>query len=168
MMSKLFSSIQAQICFKPLAALGLVLMSINGQSTTPQGALTKQPSDVKTAPLVLKIEGIKVPSGYVRLAVYGSAQGWPDKPDLAVRKVEVPVKQKGTLVIQLGKLPAGKYAISAYHDANANNKLDVNWVGIPKEPYGMSNNARGTMGPPKFSEAQFALQDSLVHTFKLH
>lgn len=159
----LFNSINALSSLKSWVVLGMVFSGIQGQSTT-----STKPAEVKSAPLVLKIEGIKVPSGYVRLAVYGSAQGWPDKPDLAVRKLEVAVKQKGTLIIPLGKLPAGKYAISAYHDANSNNKLDVNWIGIPNEPYGMSNNARGTMGPPKFSEAQFALQDSLVHTFKLH
>ncbi|MGB0176129.1 MAG: DUF2141 domain-containing protein [Owenweeksia sp.] len=53
------------------------------------------------------------------------------------------------------ELPNGRYAVSAFHDANNNKKLDTNWVGIPTEKYGFSNNARGTFGPP-------SLKDQLV------
>lgn len=60
--------------------------------------------------------------------------------------------QKATLKLEL---PAGRYAFSAFHDANDNKKLDTNWMGIPNEKYGFSNNARGTFGPP-------SLEDQLV------
>ncbi len=51
--------------------------------------------------------------------------------------------------VQIGK----SYAIDAFHDLNKNGKLDTNWPGIPKEPYGFSNNARGSiMGAPDFED----------------
>tara|TARA_B100000678_G_scaffold289503_2_gene300214 strand:+ start:633 stop:1025 length:393 start_codon:yes stop_codon:yes gene_type:complete len=50
------------------------------------------------------------------------------------------------------KLKEGQYAISAFHDVNDNKELDTNWMGIPKEKYGFSNNARGTFGPPDLKD----------------
>ncbi|MDZ7848305.1 MAG: DUF2141 domain-containing protein [Owenweeksia sp.] len=44
-------------------------------------------------------------------------------------------------------LPTGNYTIKAYHDLNNNEELDRNTLGIPQEPYGFSNNARGTFRP---------------------
>ena len=49
----------------------------------------------------------------------------------------------------------GTYAIKVYHDANGNNKLDKNMLGIPKEAYGFSNNARGKMGLPAYESVTF-------------
>ena len=50
---------------------------------------------------------------------------------------------------------AGEYAVSCYHDRNGNGKLDKNTIGIPVEPYGFSNDARGSFGPPKYKKARF-------------
>lgn len=55
------------------------------------------------------------------------------------------------------KIPVGEYAISVFHDKNSNNKMDVNFLGIPKEAYGCSNNTKGFMGPPKYEDAKFQL-----------
>ena len=49
------------------------------------------------------------------------------------------------------------YLISVYLDSNFNNKLDYNFLGIPKEQYGFSNNEVGNFRRPKFSEASFEL-----------
>jgi len=45
------------------------------------------------------------------------------------------------------------FAISVIHDVNGNGKLDTNLFRIPKEPYGFTNNAGTTFGPPKFEAA---------------
>jgi uncharacterized protein (DUF2141 family) len=52
-------------------------------------------------------------------------------------------------------LPAGFYAVSVFHDENMNEKLDKNFMGVPKEGYGASNNPKKKMGPPNFDEAKF-------------
>ena len=54
-------------------------------------------------------------------------------------------------------VPFGTYAVSAFHDENDNLDLDTNFLGIPTEEYGFSNNARGTFGPPDYEEAAFRL-----------
>jgi uncharacterized protein (DUF2141 family) len=54
-------------------------------------------------------------------------------------------------------LPAGVYAVSVFHDENMNQKLDKNFVGVPKEGYGASNDPKKKMGPPSFEETKFQL-----------
>lgn len=54
-------------------------------------------------------------------------------------------------------IPSGTYAISAYQDENNNDKMDAKFFVIPKEPIGISNNAKGKYGPPKFEDASFLL-----------
>ena len=45
--------------------------------------------------------------------------------------------------------------VPLYNDENMNGKLDTNWLGIPTEGYGFSNDAKGMLGPPSFSAASF-------------
>ena len=59
----------------------------------------------------------------------------------------------GDNVIRVANVPAGSWAVLAYQDENSNNELDRNIVGIPKENYGFSRDARGRFGPPGFEDA---------------
>lgn len=63
----------------------------------------------------------------------------------------------GENVITVKDVPAGTWAVLSYQDENDNGKLDRNVVGIPKENYGFSRDARGSFGPPSFEEAAFAV-----------
>jgi uncharacterized protein (DUF2141 family) len=54
----------------------------------------------------------------------------------------------------------GTYAISAFHDENNDKKVNSNFIGIPKEGIGVSNNAKGSFGPPKFDDAKFEFTQS--------
>jgi uncharacterized protein (DUF2141 family) len=56
----------------------------------------------------------------------------------------------------------GTYGISAIHDENNNGKLDTNFIGMPTEDYCASRNARGFMGPPRFTDAKFPYKGKLL------
>jgi uncharacterized protein (DUF2141 family) len=71
------------------------------------------------------------------------------------------------LTVHFRDLPPGKYAAVAFQDFNGNGKLDKNFLGIPKEPYGFSNGARGSTGPPTFTAASFALDSNAATTITL-
>lgn len=64
-------------------------------------------------------------------------------------------------------LPAGSYGVIAFHDINGNEKLDTNMIGIPTEPYGFSNNARGLLSKPDHEETLVTLNRELSITFDL-
>lgn len=57
-------------------------------------------------------------------------------------------------------LPPGRYALALYHDMNDNWKLDKNFVGYPKEPYGFSNNYRPVFSGPDFEDCVFEVKES--------
>ena len=65
---------------------------------------------------------------------------------------------KSTLV--MNDLKPGKYAFKYFHDENNDNEINTNFMGIPKEGYGFSNNAKGTFGPPPFEKMVFELTKS--------
>ena len=57
-------------------------------------------------------------------------------------------------------LMAGKYAISLFHDENNNKKMDAGIFKIPTEGWGVSNDAKGNFGPPKFEDMLFMIEES--------
>ena len=58
-------------------------------------------------------------------------------------------------VVVLHGLPPGQYAVQTFHDENGNKKVDRNFIGLPKEGVGFSNDAPIRMGPPKWADAMF-------------
>jgi uncharacterized protein (DUF2141 family) len=104
--------------------------------------------------LALRINGLRSDDGQVLVVVYRGEDGFPQKPDLAWKKLAVKVSG-GRASVNLGDVPPGEYAVAVVHDENSNNQLDTSWIGIPQEGIGASNNARGRMGPPKYRDARF-------------
>lgn len=113
-------------------------------------------ASAQAAELTVVVDGIHADRGNVRAALFTQAAGFPSSP--AQAQVQ-PAKPWQAVFVFKGLEP-GEYAVSAFHDLNANDKLDRNFVGKPKEPYGFSNNARGMFGPPEFDEARFRLGES--------
>ncbi len=105
--------------------------------------------------LQVTITGIRSTSGSVNIALYHGAENFLE-PDAAVGGARLKT-ESSTVDTQFDNLVPGTYAIAVYHDENSNAKLDKNFLGIPKEGYAFSNNARGTVGPPSFKKAAFTI-----------
>ena len=69
-----------------------------------------------------------------------------------VQQKKVPSDQTD-LTLVFKKLTKGKYAFRFFQDENGNGQLDFNFLGIPKESWGYSNDARGFMSAPKIEDA---------------
>ena len=95
--------------------------------------------------------------GQVVVAVFSSEENW--------KKNQQPVR---TLRLQPGQamaiegLAPGRYGIMAFHDKNSDGKLNTLPIGLPTEPYGFSNNARGRFGPPNWQAASFEVRATTV------
>lgn len=101
--------------------------------------------------LTIEVSGITPGRGKVYIAVYDTPDTFPISGRQRVGQVLEP--QDGHLTVHFSDLPPGQYAAAAFQDFNGNGKLDKNFLGIPKEPYGFSQEARGAMGPPTFATA---------------
>jgi uncharacterized protein (DUF2141 family) len=105
--------------------------------------------------LTIDVSGITADRGRIYVAVYDRADTFPTSGRQLVRQILDPTASH--LTAHFKDLPPGQYAAVAFQDSNGNGKLDKNFLGIPQEPYGFSNGARGSAGPPKFSEAAVTL-----------
>ncbi len=101
--------------------------------------------------IVITITGIANPIGIMRIGLYNSEENFLRR-SFQGKSVEV---HDGEIKQVFENIPAGRYAISIFHDQNSNGKLDSNLFRIPKEPYGFSNNPSTTFGPPDFERASF-------------
>lgn len=86
--------------------------------------------------------------------LFKAAEGFPDQPDKAWRRMHVPIVQ-GRAMCEFKDVPAGTYAVVVLHDENLNHKMDKNFLGIPQEGWGVSNNVRPAMLAPRFQDAAF-------------
>lgn len=111
--------------------------------------------------IVVETTGFRNNQGEVRVGLYASRDGFPDKPEKAYRTFTTPLR-KNAVEVTFTDIPFGTYAIGILHDENGNGKMDTNWLGIPKEGYGASNNAKGRFGPPRFEDAKFKLDSERI------
>lgn len=118
-------------------------------------------ADAETAPaagaatLTVTLTDIETPSGVIKLALFAGEDGYDG--DTPVRGVNVEVDEAVESVTFEG-LETGAYGIKLYHDVNGNDELDTNPFGLPTEPFGFSNDARGRFGPASWDKAAFTLE----------
>jgi len=111
-----------------------------------------------TANLTVRVTGARNAKGKIRVALFRDGKGFPNDASQAVhtKAANIDLQTLGAQVV-FADLPAGVYAVSVFHDENMNEKLDKNFMGVPKEGYGASNNPKKKMGPPNFDETKFQL-----------
>lgn len=108
--------------------------------------------------ITVVIENLSSNKGDVYISLYNTEASFLGKGFKSTQsKIEY-----NSCTIKFENVPNGVYAISFFHDENENKKMDTNFLGIPKEDYGCSNNARGFMGPPKWEDAKFKISNSSI------
>lgn len=110
-----------------------------------------------TGILIVEISGLKNATGNVYIGVYDSDSTWLSEETVLNRKVVIADALDGDLVRTELQLPLGSYALSVFHDSDDDGELDTNFIGTPKEPTAMSNNAVGKFGSPRYEDAVFNL-----------
>ena len=110
--------------------------------------------------LSVAVHGVPSSEGKISVAVYNSEEGFLkfDK----VFKCDSIVAQKGVTHLSIKNIPEGEYALAVFYDENGNDKLDTNWLGIPKEKVAFSNAKMKTFGPPAFKECSFRVVNDLA------
>jgi len=134
----------SRVNYAVVAALffAMVPQSAQSQSETPQIGI------------VMQVDTLKTNAGIVYCDLYNTEKGFPNKPDRAIARVKsTPGGKKATCVFS--NVKEGRYAVALWQDVDGDQKLDTNFLGIPREPVGSSNNAKGSFGPPKFRDAAF-------------
>ena len=120
------------------------------------------------AQLTVTVTGLREP-GEIHLAIYETAavfegdrgdRGGP-QAGIITGSIEPAGPEDFTATFEL---PDGTYAVGVFHDVDGNEALSKNFLGIPKEPFGFSNNVRGRFGPPGFKDASISVTGDLAIT----
>ena len=118
------------------------------------------PRGADAAELVIRLENPPV-TGRVAFALYDSANAFGDLRE-PVESADFPLD--GRAHYRIENVPPGEYALLVYYDENDNQRMDKNFIGIPKEPLGFSNNYR-PKGSPSYRRAVFTLADGESKAF---
>jgi uncharacterized protein (DUF2141 family) len=117
----------------------------------------------QNAEIVVNVSGLKSDKGKCLLYLYNNKKGFPTKADKAIYTSNgIILNGKSTFVLK--DIADGEYAITVIHDENDNGILDTNFLGMPREGVGVSNNAKGTMGPPSYDDSKFQLNKNSFTT----
>lgn len=100
-------------------------------------------------------------TGKAIFMLFDSANAFGDFRDPA-KIVKKPFDNREYYLIQ--SVPPGTYALIVYYDENGNDRLDLNFIGIPKELLGFSNDYQ-PKGPPSYSKASFILTEDESRSF---
>ncbi len=107
--------------------------------------------------LIVEVTGAKPNKGQAVCSLFTSANTYLKQPAIKITK---PVNSNGEVVFRIDDIDPGTYAVSIVYDEDNNGKLNTGLFGIPTEPVGVSNNAKGRFGPPSYEDAAFELLDS--------
>ncbi len=123
-------------------------------------------AESKTTTIKVDAEKIRNATGMMACALFNAADGFPDVQAKSFQYVYVPINS-GVASCEFKDVAAGTYAVSVFHDENDNKKLDKNFVGMPLEGYGVSNNIRHMMSAPGFKESSFQVNGEVDKNIKI-
>jgi uncharacterized protein (DUF2141 family) len=121
------------------------------------GSLASPASGAGTVTII--VSGVR-PSGKVFGQIFADAASFKARTK-PVLKFAIDPAASGRVQTTV-TLPPGRYVSALFQDTKGTGKLETNFLGVPAVPYGFSNNARGTMGPPGFDAAAFDVRDSAI------
>lgn len=107
--------------------------------------------------LIILVSNIKTQKGTIKLALFNSKETYTNSKAVPYQAASSTITSKGTSIIVLDNLPYGEYAIKLFQDKDNLGYLETNWLGIPKEGYGFSNNPTAQHGIPDYDAVKFSL-----------
>jgi uncharacterized protein (DUF2141 family) len=109
----------------------------------------------QTGNIKVVVKGIKVVEGSLLASIFNSEEGFPEDAKKSFSSLTVKLTENPQS-FYFKNIPFGTYALAVVHDKNNNGAFDKNFLGIPKEGYGVSNNIKG-LSAPGFKEASFRI-----------
>lgn len=102
--------------------------------------------EAKSAPLSVAVSGLHSTKGRIIACLWRDKAGFPScaKSRTAVR-VTLPVSAT-SMDVRFPDVAPGRYAVTIEHDENGDGKMGHNFIGMPTEGVGVSNNPGGMPG----------------------
>ena len=155
---------------RPLLILSLVAILV---AVRPLGAQAENAAETASPPatdiaceerpfsILVTIKNIKVARGTITADLHDDHPERFLKGSMRLTQLRVPARaDETTMCVPVDA--QGVYGLVLYHDRNANMEFDKTWLGLPAEPYGVSNNPKIRFRPPKLKDAAFDVSGPLT------
>lgn len=109
----------------------------------------------------LEVRNVQSDSGVITIDVHDDNPDGFLKPHGLLSRIRTPASPQTTRVC-IALESSGIYALAVYHDRDQNHVFDKNWIGLPAEPYGVSNDPPIRLGPPPHHAAAFLVSGASV------
>lgn len=114
----------------------------------------------------ITVTGLKPGVGHnLRVLLFHSPESWSSdsryrgQQAVTIQNIDILAKHRNPFTVTFNDLLYHKYGVMFHHDKDRDNKLDTNFLGMPREAVGATNNAKGgPLGGPKWSEGSFDLK----------
>ncbi|HVJ65793.1 MAG TPA: DUF2141 domain-containing protein [Bdellovibrionota bacterium] len=116
------------------------------------------------AELRVEVENLTGRSGQIAYALFDNKKGFPSEKEHALRKdfARFDLKEGESVArFSINDVKAGEYALVIFEDLNGDGALNKNFLGIPREPAGASNNPKYRFGPPNYDESKFTVHEEI-------
>jgi uncharacterized protein (DUF2141 family) len=119
-------------------------------------------ADTETVDLKIVVTNINTLKGTIEMGVFNNPKTFLKQGK--EYKVYSQKVSSDSVIFLLKGYKKDDYAISLYHDVNSDNECNLNFFGIPVEPYGFSRNFRPKLSKPSFNDCKItAYQDMSVN-----
>ena len=147
-------------------ALSLLIGQVQSEPQSAIPASTRLPGRITVV-----FHGLRSRDGYLRVSLYDRADGFPNGSPVARHDFSLtaldPKMPLDSLAATFDSLPPGTYAVCAFHDRDGSGRLTENFLGIPQEEWGMSNDPRPKFHAPRFEQARLGLGASEIRTITI-
>lgn len=116
------------------------------------------------ATLTVNVEGLRNSKGQVSVKLFKNGDEFPKGEAVAKRTVK---PSGGKAMLKFDNLEPGTYAMTGYHDENANGEHDRTSLGLPTEGFAFSNDAKPEGAAPDFQAASFKLKQDMTVTLRM-
>lgn len=151
-------------CVLGLVMLAPAAMAVDDEMPAPQPPPPGQaqtPCEQLPFSILVTVKNVKSAEGIITVDLHDdNAAKWLKKSG-RVGRVRVPAVEGQTNVC-VPVERAGTYALALYHDRDHNLKLNKNWIGLPSEPFAVSNDAPIRLGPPSLKDAALQVTGPLT------
>lgn len=107
-------------------------------------------SQETTYSLTIQVNNLRDDNGLVGIDFF-------DENGTTIKGEYIPIKNN-IATVTYNDLKKGNYGVRVYHDENKNDKMDFNWIKLPKEGFGYTGEHK--FGIPKIQDMLFTLDNN--------
>jgi uncharacterized protein (DUF2141 family) len=135
---------------------------------TGAASLVSLPGSAEQSSVTVNVNGVRDQSGNIIICLWRQQDdGFPLCSSSSAFAHQAIAATDSAVAVTFQNIPAGEYAISAFHDEDEDGSLDRGFMGRPEEGIAISNMSQERRERPSFESAKFSLNGTQTLSLSL-